>query len=658
MSPRPAPPPPRSHDGGGAGGGAAAADAAGAGCGDAPELEAAVRRAGCGVFWLDEDLRVRRANAAFARFCGRSEHDLIGTPVADLDPVWPYGEPPAALRRLRAENSAGHAARLARPGADPLPVQVHLNYLSLGGMESVFGVAVDVSDRQAAEDALRLSEARYRAVTEVQTEFILRTEPGGERLVTFCNPAFARLVDLGDPAEVVGRPVPDMVHPDDRAAVEARFASLTPDHPIAAGENRVLGPGGEVLWTSWVNRGIFAPPPPGEPAPAAALTEVQCVGRDVTDRVLSDAALNRVRARYASLVEDSPDLVSRWRPDGTLTYANRAYFEFFDLPPGSASDHNVLDDLDDVDRAKLERSVAAMTPARPLARVVTRRTRADGSAREIEWIERGFFGDGLPADPPGAGGGSDAGDAPRLAEVQSVGRDATERRETRRRLLQSERRLRAVLDDMDEMVIRWRPGDHVYTYANAAFCRARGLPAEEIVDKIKVLHWADEDDAREIRDRMAAVTPERPGGQYVLTITGPGGATRWEEWTGRAIYSDPDPRDPAAGQTIIEYQSVGRDVTDQIAAESRRRDRAAAAAKLAALSPREREVLTAVADGTTNKVIARTMGITERTVEKHRSAAMRKLGVRSAAELVRVAVAAEDVPPPVPPVSPPAGDSR
>ena len=470
-----------------------------------PELEAAVREAGCGVFWLDDELRVRRGNAAFARFCGRSEAELPGTPIAELDPGWPHGERADALPALRTKTSAGHATHLLRPGREPLPVQLHLNYLSLGGLESLFGVAVDVSDRQSVEDALRVSEARYRAVTEQQTEFIIRFEPGDDRTVTFCNAAFARLVDFGEIGDVVGKPMPEYVHPDDRQLVADRIGSLTPENPLAAGENRVLGPRGEVLWTSWVNRGIFA----------------------------------------------------------------------------------------------------------------------DGS-------------DGGP---------------PRLVEVQSVGRDVTERRETERRLAQSERRLRAALDDMEEMVVRWCPDGRVYTFANAAFCRARGLPEDEVVGRAKVLRWVEEGARPGIREMMARVTPEDPGGQALVPIVAPDGSTRWEEWSGQAIYADPD--DPAAAPKLLEFQCVGRDVTDQIAAESRRRDREAAVEKLKSLSPRELEVLAAVAEGTTNKVIARRLGITERTIEKHRSSAMHKLGVRSAAELVRIVFAAEQAVPPSPDELPP-----
>ncbi len=59
---------------------------------------------------------------------------------------------------------------------------------------------------------------------------------------------------------------------------------------------------------------------------------------------------------------------------------------------------------------------------------------------------------------------------------------------------------------------------------------------------------------------------------------------------------------------------------------------------LAALTPREREVLGGIARGRTNKEIAAALGIGARTVETHRESLMRKLGIRTVAELTRLAL--------------------
>lgn len=60
--------------------------------------------------------------------------------------------------------------------------------------------------------------------------------------------------------------------------------------------------------------------------------------------------------------------------------------------------------------------------------------------------------------------------------------------------------------------------------------------------------------------------------------------------------------------------------------------------RLESFTVRELEVAQLIAEGNSNKTIARHLGISVKTVESHRSAAMRKASVRTAAEFVRFAI--------------------
>lgn len=62
--------------------------------------------------------------------------------------------------------------------------------------------------------------------------------------------------------------------------------------------------------------------------------------------------------------------------------------------------------------------------------------------------------------------------------------------------------------------------------------------------------------------------------------------------------------------------------------------------RIATLSPREREVMTLVAEGLPNKSVATRLDLSTRTVEVHRAKVMEKMGARSLAELVRMNIAA------------------
>jgi two-component system, LuxR family, response regulator FixJ len=67
---------------------------------------------------------------------------------------------------------------------------------------------------------------------------------------------------------------------------------------------------------------------------------------------------------------------------------------------------------------------------------------------------------------------------------------------------------------------------------------------------------------------------------------------------------------------------------------------ARATEQMALLSPRERQVLEAIAGGRPNKLIAYDLGISVRTVEVHRAHMLDRLGVRNIAEAIRIAVMA------------------
>jgi two-component system CheB/CheR fusion protein len=69
-------------------------------------------------------------------------------------------------------------------------------------------------------------------------------------------------------------------------------------------------------------------------------------------------------------------------------------------------------------------------------------------------------------------------------------------------------------------------------------------------------------------------------------------------------------------------------------------DRLAAMGLIARLTPRERQIMDMVIAGYANKVIAAEMKVSQRTVESHRAAVMRKTRSKSLSDLVRLAIAA------------------
>lgn len=92
---------------------------------------------------------------------------------------------------------------------------------------------------------------------------------------------------------------------------------------------------------------------------------------------------------------------------------------------------------------------------------------------------------------------------------------------------------------------------------------------------------------------------------------------------------------PVRSQELL--AAVGLALEQEARTLGLRNELAAVNDRLAKLTPREREVLTHVIAGRLNKQIAASLGTVEKTIKVHRGRMMAKLGVRSVAELVRLA---------------------
>ena len=92
---------------------------------------------------------------------------------------------------------------------------------------------------------------------------------------------------------------------------------------------------------------------------------------------------------------------------------------------------------------------------------------------------------------------------------------------------------------------------------------------------------------------------------------------------------------PVAKEQLLETIRRALDHAEEVRARSEQVD--ALFARVASLTPRERQVFALVVRGLLNKQIAHELGTSERTVKAHRHMVMQKCGVRSVAELVMIA---------------------
>jgi len=129
---------------------------------------------------------------------------------------------------------------------------------------------------------------------------------------------------------------------------------------------------------------------------------------------------------------------------------------------------------------------------------------------------------------------------------------AVRRRQAEKALQDLETRYRNVVEDQTEFICRFKP-DRTHNFVNDAYCRYFGMQREEIIGQ-RFIPKIPEEDRGLIRSHFASLTGEHPVGTVVHRIIMSDGSVRWHQWSDRAIFNE--------SGALVEYQSVGRDITD------------------------------------------------------------------------------------------------
>lgn len=204
-----------------------------------------------------EDYRFLTVNPAFERQMGIP--NAVGRRMREIAPLHEdywfeiYGRIALTGEPVRFENRAAQLHRF---------FDVYAFRIGAPEERKVAVLFSDITERRRADEALRASEQRFRAIFEHAGTGIAITDLAGH--VLKCNPAFCAV--LGYTEEELGRLVlPDLVHPDDCAANLAAIRRLREEElPCFEMENRYLGKDGQTVWVhkfvSLLRESADAPP--------------------------------------------------------------------------------------------------------------------------------------------------------------------------------------------------------------------------------------------------------------------------------------------------------------------------------------------------------------------------------------------------------------
>lgn len=158
----------------------------------------------------------------------------------------------------------------------------------------------DISDRKVAEEALRKSEERFRAMLENSTEMIALMEADGT--VVWGSPSITKHFGYSLTESTVSENAVEFVHPEDRDRFLSEFGAIIGEAGATGSINvRARHVDGSWRWVEAVAKNLLH-----EPSVAAVVFNI----RDITDRKAAEDALTQSANYHRTLLENAPDLTT------------------------------------------------------------------------------------------------------------------------------------------------------------------------------------------------------------------------------------------------------------------------------------------------------------------------------------------------------------
>ena len=244
-----------------------------------------------------EQKQFMEVNSAAVRAYGWARAEFMAMRVSDLQESDGAGELQAALRKIHPDPFAPHLVRHRTKNGLTLEAEVTSRPVEVGGRRAIMTIARDVTEKLRAEEALRVSEERFRLLFENAAEGVYESVPsGGFRAV---NAAFARMFGFSHPSEVVQLGADSLADwylmPHRRDAFLAELAS---SDVLMGFESEVRRRDGSLIWISENARAIKDP--------SGKVLHFQGFVSDVTARKRAENSLRQSEWRYRTLFEQSP----------------------------------------------------------------------------------------------------------------------------------------------------------------------------------------------------------------------------------------------------------------------------------------------------------------------------------------------------------------
>lgn len=200
-------------------------------------------------------------------------------------------------------------------------------------------------------------------------------------------------------------------------------------------------------------------------SPIQEYNYVNIFGNDITTKKLSGIELKSSERRYRAVVDDQTEFISRFLPNGTITFANKAYCEYFGLDRKMIIGKNLFGNIPRNELIEFKKRLSQLTFENPVVTYDERIKMRDGSFRWQLWTDRAIY------DENG-----------KFIEYQSVGQDITKVKLAEEAISQQQQYLRDIID-ANPNAIYVRDSEGVIQMINKACSKLFPGTVKKIINK-------------------------------------------------------------------------------------------------------------------------------------------------------------------------------
>ncbi len=258
-------------------------------------LNTAVEQSKDGFIVADLEGNIIELNETFARMHGYSADELEGKNLSICHNREQIKAFEKVLETTRERGSfRGEVWHAGQDGSVfPSLVSYTLLYDEDGNPNGMAGTCRDITDIKTREEKLRESEVLYRSLVDDTPKLIARFLPNFE--ITYVNQALCDFVGMR-PEEIIGNSLMILLSEGNQQRSKSLISRLSPDHPVASNDFKVMSEKGEIRWQRWTNRAVYN-------SKGEAVSYL-CIGEDVTERKQFEDALEQSERRYRELFDN------------------------------------------------------------------------------------------------------------------------------------------------------------------------------------------------------------------------------------------------------------------------------------------------------------------------------------------------------------------